>query len=759
MAGEERTAPAPEMLPSDEEREMLRESLRRLLERLWPAERAVALATDTQAVASIWHALAEQGVASLGRDPLEGGLRETTVVLEELGRAGCPAPLVGAVLANLALSPLRNSSQEADALLDALHRGDAAVAFALGSFDGDPRAGGLRWVDGRLQGRVAFAEGVATATHLLVLVDQEPLLAIVPRSAPGLGIEETPGLVAPALGLLTFDSVAAAPLAISQRLAEDLHQIAGLALLARALGAARRGFDMAVEYAKERRQFGQPIGRFQALQHKLANGLMSLDAAQLLLNNAARSHDLGMDNWRVLGASARAFSGPGLRQVALEVHHTFGAIGYSEEHEAPRHFRRIHADLARLGGVRQAREQLAEALIDQGQALPEQDLGAAGNAFRMEVRDWLKDNWRPENQTNDVDRPYEEWGYDTRFTALLGRKGWNNLSWPSAYGGEGRSPREQLAFMEEIQRAGAPMGGRGDIQAHALMSFGTPAQKAEFLPKLARGEITFCLGYSEPGSGSDLASMQTTAERDGDEWVINGQKIWTTAAEKADYMWLAARTDRTAQRPHAGISLFIVPMKTPGLTVRPSMAMYGHTFCQEFLDNVRVPAHALVGEINQGWKILTSALATERMMMGSFIANARAEFECLVRCVREVDDSLQSGRTDGAVRDRIGALAAQVEAGRQLFMHSIEMAEKGKAPIHEAAMSKAYTGELMEQLGQASLDILGAAATLSKGAHGAVAAGRFEQLLRFSIVTVIGGGTAEIQRNLIAQHGLGLPRS
>jgi hypothetical protein len=155
------------MLPGDEEREMLRQSLRRLLERLWPTERAVALAADRQAVASIWRALAEQGVASLGRDPLEGGLREIVVALEELGRAGCPAPLIGAALANMALSPLRNSSQEAAALLDALHQGDAAVAFALGSFDGDPRAGALQWIDGQLQGCVDFVEGTGFANPRL----------------------------------------------------------------------------------------------------------------------------------------------------------------------------------------------------------------------------------------------------------------------------------------------------------------------------------------------------------------------------------------------------------------------------------------------------------------------------------------------------------------------------------------------------------------------------------------------------------------
>ncbi len=758
MAQEQITLPGVAALPSGEERLMLQESLYRLLGRLWPAERTAALAADPQAMASIWQALAEQGVTSLGSEPCEGGLREIFVVLDELGRAACPAPMIAAALANLALAPTHCASEEAASLLAALHRGDATVSFAFGSFDGDPQAGCVQFVDGKLNGRIAFVEAAVHATHLLVLAEPGPVLAIVPRNAPGLTVQVTPGLAVPPLATVRFDDVPAQAVAVSRELAEDLNRIGGLALLARALGAARQGFDMAVAYAKERHQFGQPIGRFQALQHKLANGLMALEAARLMLHNAARTHDLGSDNWRILGAAARAFAGPALRQVSLETHHTFGAIGYSEEHEAPRHFRRTHADLARHGGVRRAREELARTLLDQGGTLPEHDLGPAGNAFRDEVRAWLKENWSGTSQTRGVDQAYEEWGFDTQFTALLGRKGWNSMSWPREYGGQGRTPYEQLAFMEEIQQADAPMGGRGDIQAHALMAFGTPEQKAEFLPKLARGEITFCLGYSEPGSGSDLASMQTTAVRDGDDWVINGQKIWTTAAEKADYMWLAARTDRNAARPHAGISIFIVPMTSPGITVRPSMAMYGHTFCQEFLDNVRVPASAMVGKVNDGWNILTSALATERVMMGSFVANARAEFERLVGCVRGAKACDGLLRDDGAVRERIGALAAEVEAGRQLFMNSIAMAEHGKAPIHEAAMSKAYTGELLERLGQSALDILGTGATLSEDAEGAIASGKFEKLLRYSILVVIGGGTAEIQRNLIAQRGLGLPR-
>lgn len=748
--------PAPK-LPSDEERTLLRESLRRLLDDRWPAERAPALASDPQALRGIWRTLAEQGLTSLGSAPSEGGLREILLVQGELGRAACPVNLADAAMANLALCPLRADWPQAAALLDALHAGQASVSFVLGGFDGDANAGVLDHAEGSLHGRAAFVEGATQATHLLVLTRPGPMLAIVARDSAGLTLTETPGLAVPPLAELHFDDVAASTARIALEQAQDLGCLAALALTARAHGAAERGFHLAVAYAKERQQFGQPIGRFQALQHKLANGLITLEAIRLQLDSAATAHGQGHSSWRLLGAAARAFAGPALRQLALEVQHTFGAIGLSEEHEAPRHFRRIHADLLRHGGVRRAQEELAHALIDHGGTLPDYDLGAAGNAFAQEVRDWLRQHWpRPLDEPTRADA-YEEWGYDTQFTRLLGRQGWNNLSWPREHGGPGRTPYEQLAFMEEIQRAGAPMGGRGDIQAHALMAFGTPQQRARLLPGLASGEITFCLGYSEPDSGSDLASLRTSAVREGDEWVINGQKIWTTAAEKADYIWLAARTDSQAM-PHAGISLFIVPMNSPGLTVRPVQAMYGHSFCQEFFDNVRVPGDALVGEVNHGWQILTSALATERMIMGSFIAHARAQFEHLVDSVRQahaVDATL--GR-DGAVRARIGALAAQVEAGRQLFMHSIALAECGQVPVHEAAMSKAYTGELLECLAQAAGDILGTGASLAEGTLGATANGRFEKLLRFSPVAVIGGGTAEIQRNLIAQRGLGLPR-
>ncbi|RQH05037.1 acyl-CoA dehydrogenase [Paraburkholderia dinghuensis] len=732
---------------TDEDRELIRDNVRALLSKHWPAEHALTLANDPAEVRSLLRLLGEQGLLDLGSTQSAGGLREALVVLQELGRAACPAAVREAVLTNWLL----DSAGADSALASAVHEGQASLAVVFGAGD---QSGGL-WLSvagGKLNGEAGGVEGMAAATHLVVLSDDVAGFAIVERDSPGVSHELTPGLAVPSFARVRFDDVPATLIPLPDQARRDVELLSRLCLLARALGAAERGFELAVDHAKQRHQFGQPIGRFQAIQHKLADALTELDGSRLTLAHASEAFDLGVDHWRYFACAAFAYASPALRQVTLETHHVLGAIGYAEEHEAPRHFRRAHADLIRHGGVRSARAELAEALIDAGGVLPEYDLGSTGNAFRAEVRAWLNEHWvKPRAASGAADVVIG--AFDPEYARGLGEKGWNALSWPVEFGGQARTPLEQLAFVEETQLAGAP-SSRGAIQAHALMQFGSEAQRSEFLPRIASGEVTFCLGYSEPESGSDLASLKTTALRDGDEWVINGQKLWTTGAEYADYMWLAARTDPDAKSKHAGISVFIVPMNTPGITIRPSMAMYGHTFCTEFLDNVRVPASALVGEVNQGWAIITSALATERISMGGFVATVRAAFEKMLAEVRA--STRLAG--DATVRERIGTLAAEIEVARQLLTRSARLAEAGVQVTFEAGMSKIFSGELMQRVGEAALDIFGSDASLSTGSVGAVAQGRLEHLLRHSIMIVVGGGTNEIQRTLIAQRGLGLPR-
>jgi len=759
----ERSGVDPGSLPGSEERTMLRDSMRGFLETHWPAAEAIERGRDRDAIVAAWARLVEQGVASLGSDPTEGGLREATIVMEELGRAACPAPFLGALLANAAFAGGRGSAGPGAVLLDRLHCGAARICWSFAAADPNADAGAIAWSGERVSGTLRFVDAATAATHLVVATTRGTRgLAIVELAGATAHVTATRALGADGLGEVTLADAPAAFIAGADDAIDDLLRVARVAMLARAHGAARRAFEMAVEYAKERRQFGQPIGRFQAIQHKLANNLIALEGVRLTLAHAAEAFDLGAPEWRYFAAAAVAFAAPALRQVALETQHAFGAIGYAEEHEAPRHFRRAHLDALAFGGAAAARRELAAHLLDHPQAtLPEYDLGADGNAFRDEVRAWLAAHWAGERKAAFDAQDFHQREFDPSFARDLGTTGWLGLGWPREFGGQARTPIEQLALMEVMERAEAPRIGAA-VQANALMMFGTPEQQARYLPEILRGEAMHGMGYSEPEAGSDLASLRTSAVRvrddDGDHWVINGQKIWTTTYW-GKYMFLAARTDREVKPAQAGISMFIVPMDTPGISVKPATTMYDGSFANIFYDDVRIPADALVGPLNGGWKVLTDALANERGLVGGGIVLKVAHaFDLLCRDVREASAPSGPLRDDAVVRERVAALAAEIEVGRRLMIHCAELATGGTTPPEVGAIGKVFSGELMERFGEAALDILGPRAALSQGAPGALRSGRYEQGLRHSLMWVISIGTNEIQRSLIAQRGLGLPR-
>ena len=720
-----------------EDRAMLRDSVRRMLAQTWSRE------GGSTSIEAVWTALVEQGLTALGGDPELGGLHEVLIVLEELGRAGCPAPLLPAVLANLALGP-RAAAITGERL-----------ALAFGAFDGDPNAGSVSLNGGRLDGELRFVEDTAGARQLLVFVAEGPALCRIATDAQGLTVTPTPGLPVPAFATLGFAQVAADVLPIDAGRIADLNRIARLALAARAYGAARRGFELAVEHARVREQFGQPIGRFQALQHKLANSVIGLDACELQLAAAADAYDAGDAGWRYRAASTVAFAGPTLRQTALETQHVLGAIGYAEEHEAPGHFRRIHGDVVRSGGARRAREEVAAALLDEGASLFATGADPAAE-FRGEFRAWLERNWTVEERAANQKRPFDEQNWNLDFARRLGRDGWTTLTWPREAGGQARTPIEQLAYVEEIFFAGAPLQSctvGSWILGPEIITHGSPELQQTILPGIRAGEFSFGLGYSEPGAGSDLAALRTRAVRDGDDYVVTGQKIWTTDGHRCTHLILAARTDPDPAKKHGGISLFVMPMNVPGVSVRPSMAFYGHWFCSIFLDEVRIPATARLGPENGGWRILTSALASERVIMAGYATQVRWLLGRIIDHVRT-----HGLASDPFIRDRIGGLACEVESARLLALRSILLSGGDRAPLVEAAMGKVFASELGERLTEAALDMLGSAALADAVVPGTPAGGAIEQQLRRSIMMVVGGGTAEIQRTMIAQRGLGLPR-
>ncbi|HEY6732345.1 MAG TPA: acyl-CoA dehydrogenase, partial [Roseiarcus sp.] len=478
---------------------MLRDSLRGFLGTQWNPEAAAKPSDSAEAIAAIWTRLVGQGVATLGRDFTEGGLREILVVMTELGRASCPAPMWSAALANLAFSGCR--AEVAADLLERLHEGTARVAFSFGALDPDTNAGSIQLGDGRASGLLRFVEVAESCTHLVVS-NEHSGLAIIALDGPGVELEPTRAMGVWGLYEVRLKDAPASRVDLPSTALDDRLLEGKLALAARAQGAARAAFDMTVDYAKERKQFGQPIGRFQAIQHKLANGLIALEGVRLTLDHAAHLHDREDKNWRYFVNAAVAFACDALRQVSLETQHTLGAIGYAEEHHAPRHFKRVHLDTIALGGAAEARRRVASFLFDRGgTALPQYDLGPAANELREQAQAWLDENWSGERKAAFDMRPFSRREFDADFARDIGQTGWIALGWPRDFGGQARTPLEQIAFIETMERGEAPRIGAA-IQANALMMFGTPAQQERYLPEILRGEAMHGMGYSEPEAGS-----------------------------------------------------------------------------------------------------------------------------------------------------------------------------------------------------------------------------------------------------------------
>ena len=386
----------------------------------------------------------------------------------------------------------------------------------------------------------------------------------------------------------------------------------------------------------------------------------------------------------------------------------------------------------------------------------------AQDAFRSELRAFLKQelpaDWKVENDREGMGPAGLE--FSRTFARALGRRGWLTMSWPKEYGGLAASQIDQLIYNEEMSWAGAPLGfGFGtQLVGPTLMVWGTEEQKQSYLPPIAHADVLWCQGFSEPQAGSDLASLQTRAVRDGDEYVINGQKIWTSEGHLAEQMILLARTDTDAPK-HRGISYFLVDLKTPGITMLPLVnLMETHAFNQVYFDNVRVPAKNMVGEENRGWYVATTTLDFERSGINRVIWALR-QFEELVEFVRAAAAAGQPWGRTRAIQMRLADLRVAFEVGRLLCYRVVWQQNAGLVPNYESSMAKTYGSELNRRFGTEAVEILGLAGQLTPGSRWAPLQGRLERTFLAGYSYTIAGGTSEIQRNIIAQRGLGLPRA
>ncbi len=346
-----------------------------------------------------------------------------------------------------------------------------------------------------------------------------------------------------------------------------------------------------------------------------------------------------------------------------------------------------------------------------------------------------------------------------RVVKQMAEDGWLGIGWPTEYGGQGRSAIEQYIFFDESMRAGAPVPMLTiNTVGPTIMQFGTPEQKDFFLPKILAGDIHFCIGYTEPESGTDLASLQTRAVRDGDEYVINGQKIYTSLAGGADYIWLATRTDPEVAK-HKGISMFIVPMDTPGIKVVPMHLLGDHNINYTFYEDVRVPAGNLVGGENAGWSLITNQLNHERVTLCSS--------GIIERALNDVRSWAQNTKlADGRrvidqewVQVHLARIYSRLEFLKLINWKVAWTATQGHLDVADASTIKVFGTEFYMEAFRLLLEVVGQAGYLTRDNDDAVLAGRLEMYARSLVILTFGGGTNEIQRDLIAIFGLGLPRS
>lgn len=399
-------------------------------------------------------------------------------------------------------------------------------------------------------------------------------------------------------------------------------------------------------------------------------------------------------------------------------------------------------------------------------------------AFRDEVRTFIRErfpqNYRPDYEDEFSVEPEDVWGYNwvldrqsddpgrrngaRVWASALAKKGWITPRWPAEYGGAGLSATSEFVLLEEMMRAGVPtVNGNGALLlGPTLLEHGTAEQCAEHLPQIARGDTVWAQGFSEPDAGSDLAGVRTRAVRDGDDYVLNGQKIWTSLGQFADWLFVIARTDPDAHR-HKGLSFLLVDSTSPGLTIRPIEDMRGaEPFAEVFFDDVCVPARNRIGEENKGWYVAMTALSLERAGIGAVVKFEQA-VRTLVAHVRDskTPDFLRTDRRQ--LRHEIVQRYVEVRVLYNLARHTISGEAAGEDLGYAASINQLFGAELNQRLARTGLKALGPAGQLQRNA-GAPPVAAFSHLRLDSVAAPFLGGTTEIQRNIIATRGLGLPR-
>lgn len=678
-------------------------------------------------------------------------MTELCALAQGLGAALVPEPIVTTAV----LAPLL--AHGAEDLLPAVLAGEVLVTAAwaerANGLGDDPR---IQYRDGRVTGTKRFVPS-AGAQIFVVATAQGPVL--VRRDDPGVRIQEHFMQDGGVLAEVRFDAAA------GRLLHGDLNAVMLELTLANAAmlqGVMDRMLEITLEYLTTRKQFGRAIGSFQVLQHRMVDLRMEQELARAVLAETVAAFDNATDHRTRASAVSRAAARLSHASITAAKHaiQQHGAIGMTDECDIGLYARKVLALYNRFGSASKHRQRYM-ALNPRRQAstrtvadvdlatLPADYNDWPDDAFRAHVQHWVERNY-PAELRHPLERLHRR---DTKvWYDRLVERGWLAPGWPREWGGMGLSPAKQVIFQDVLARHGcARFSDHGVNQLGPLiMNYGSAEQKAFFLPKIMTGEHIWCQGYSEPNSGSDLASLRTEAVLDGDTWVINGQKIWTTLATDANWIYLLVRTDKSGKK-QSGISFMLVPMNTPGITVRPILTI-GMTpeFCEVFFDNVRVPRNSLVGEINQGWQMAKALLGFERLFVGSppQSANTLAQLDTLAHDLELWDDT--------EFRDEYARLVLELRDHESLYQLFVDQVCRGEELGADISMLKIHQTELYQRITQAAIDFGGEYAALRRSPAEETSVTPAALWIQARVTTIY-GGTSEIQRNILAKNVLHLP--
>jgi alkylation response protein AidB-like acyl-CoA dehydrogenase len=666
---------------------------------------------DPAAWRAPYHGIAELGLFGIAVDEQAGGVggsvEDLCAMVEEAARALVPGPVATSALATLVVTDT--------AVLEALSSGQTAAGVAL---DGD-----LREVSGRVSGAVDYVLGADGSGVLLLPVGQDVVL--VDSTAAGVSVEPLPATdFSRPLARVTLEDVPFSRLAVTRGRFDDL---VVTVLAAEAAGVARWAQDTASDYAKVRQQFGKPIGSFQAVKHLCAEMLLRAQQIAVAAGDAAVAATGDDDRQLSIAAAVAAATGiEAARANTKDCIQVLGGIGITWEHEAHLYLRRAYGIAQFLGGRSRWLRRVVELTVGGVRRDIHIDLDSVAH-LRPEIRTAV---------SVVAALPV------AKRQAALADSGLLAPHWPKPYG-RAASPAEQLLIEAELAGAGVT---RPDLvigwwAVPTILEAGTSEQIEQFVPATLRGDITWCQLFSEPEAGSDLASLRTKAVRVEGGWTLNGQKVWTSAAHKADWGVCLARTDFEAPK-HKGITYFLIDMRSPGIMIRPLREITGdELFNEVFFDDVFVPDEMVVGAVNDGWRLARSTLASERVAMahGTALGNP---MEQMLR-------SLSEQQMDPALADRLGELLLAAQVGSLLDHRIAQLAVSGQDTSAEASARKLIGVRYRQALEEFRMEHSPGAGIVSNDA-----------VLSFlnTRCLSIAGGTEQILLTMAAERLLGLPR-